>query len=343
MSPPMPRADRLALAVSSGALALPEAGAILVLRAVPSPFLDMVPRARLRCVQGFRPLHDSLLAAGHAVTARPEPEAAGPAMVVVNLTRSRAESLGNIALGLRALPPGGTLAVAGAKSEGVDAIARQVARALPPAGTFVKAHGRVLWLVRPAELPPAVDAWAAGAAPRRNAEGFLTAPGMFSPDHPDPGSRRLAAALGGRLSGRVADLGAGWGWLAQAVLAASPAIEALDLHEAEALALDAARANVADPRAAFHWSDVTRLDGGPACDAVITNPPFHQDRAADPDLGAAFIAAAARLLKPAGQLFLVANRQLPYEAVLANAFREWDKLGEDGTYKVIHAARPRRT
>ena len=80
----------------------------------------------------------------------------------------------------------------------------------------------------------------------------------------------------------------------------------------------------------------------PPCDAVIANPPFHQGRAAEPDLGAAFIAAAARILKPSGQLFLVANRQLPYEAVLAIAFREWEKLSEDGTYKVMHASRPRR-
>ena len=88
---------------------------------------------------------------------------------------------------------------------------------------------------------------------------------------------------------------------------------------------------------------MTRLGAGaPPYDAVIANPPFHQGRAAEPDLGAAFVAAAARILKPSGRLFLVANRQLPYEAVLAIAFREWEKLAEDGTYKVIRAERPRR-
>ena len=49
---------------------------------------------------------------------------------------------------------------------------------------------------------------------------------------------------------------------------------------------------------------------------MIMNPPFHQGRAAEPDLGAAFIAAAARILKPHGRLMMVANRQLPYEAAL---------------------------
>jgi 16S rRNA (guanine1207-N2)-methyltransferase len=178
--------------------------------------------------------------------------------------------------------------------------------------------------------------------PARNAEGFLTAPGMFSPERADPGSRRLAATLEGRLKGRVADLGAGWGWLAQAALSGSPAISEIDLYEAEALALDAARANVADPRARFHWSDVTRLGARvPPYDAVIANPPFHQGRAAEASLGAGFIAAAARILKPSGQFLMVANRQLPYEAVVAAAFRRSEKLAEDGSYKVILAERPR--
>jgi len=263
--------------------------------------------------------------------------------VVVNLARSRPESLGNVALGLGLLAPGGRLVVTGAKADGIDGVAKAVGGALPIAGSFAKAHGRVLWLDRPERLPEAVEAWARAAAPAPNAEGFVTAPGMFSPEHADPGSRWLAEALGGRLAGRVADLGAGWGWLARAALERNPEIAELDLHEAELMALDAARANVPDPRARFHWSDVTRLGkaAGP-CDAVIMNPPFHQGRAAEPDLGVSFIAAAARMLKPQGRLTLVANRQMPYEGALEAAFRRWAKLGEEGGYKLLEAEGPRR-
>jgi 16S rRNA (guanine1207-N2)-methyltransferase len=336
----MPQVDRLALAVQSRALALPQSGAVVVLRAVPSPFLQLIPASRLRCEQSFRPLHDALAAAGLGVA----PRAEGPAaMVVVNLTRSRAENLGNIARGLHLLPPGAALVVAGAKSEGVDSLARQVARAFPLAGAFVKAHGRVFWLARPDPLPEVVAVWARDAAPARNPDGFLTAPGMFSPERIDPGSRRLAAALAGRVAGRVADLGAGWGWLARATLERNPGIAEMDLHEAELMALEAARANVPDARARFHWSDVARLGKGAGpCDAVIMNPPFHRGRAAEPDLGAGFIAAAGRVLKPQGRLTMVANRQLPYEAALDAAFRRWTKLGEAGGYKLLEAEGPRR-
>jgi len=336
----MSHVDRLALAFRTEALSLPAEGAIVVLRAVPSDFLEMIPAERLRCEQTFRPLYDALAESGFPVANRVE----GPAaMVVVNMTRSRAENLGNVARGLHLLSPGGRLIVAGAKTDGVHSLARHLGAEIPIEGAFVKAHGRVLWLLRPHTLPKGIESWAAEAAPAPNADGDVTAPGMFSPDHPDPGSRKLAAALEGRLSGRVADLGAGWGWLARAALRANPGVTYLDLHEAEMLALDAARTNVADPRAGFYWTDVSRLGrDARGYDAVVTNPPFHQHRASDPELGAAFILAAARILKPAGRLFLVANRQLPYEAVLAGAFQHSERLDEDGLYKVILAERPRR-
>lgn len=334
----MTRSDRLALAIEAGDLALPAEGRVVVLRALPRPSLALIPRDRLLCEQGFKPLHDALAAAGRTVTTRAE----GPAaMAIVDLTRSRAETMGNIARALRMVAPGGTVLADGAKSDGVDSIARQVGRAIPLAGAFVKAHGRCFWLVRPEDLPEEVATWARAAEPARNSDGFLTAPGMFSPDHADPGSRRLAEALDGGLAGSVADLGAGWGWLAREVLSGSPRITALDLYEADRGALDAARSNVEDPRAGFHWADATRPVPGARYDAVISNPPFHQDRAADPGIGAAFIRAAAAILKPAGSFTLVANRQLPYESTLDAAFRHWEKLGEDGAYKVLRAERPR--
>lgn len=335
----MSQSDRLEAAIDSQALLLPETGMVVALRATPGAGLDAIGRARLVCAQSFRPIHDALADQGFAVALEPEEPAT---VVLVTLTRARAENLGNIAKGLDLLEPGGMLVVNGAKTEGVDSLAKQVAAELPLEGQTTKAHGRVFWLRRPETLPPAVLDWAAGNAPRRNGEGYVTAPGMFSPETVDAGSRRLALAMAGRLKGRVADLGAGWGWLAgQALEQAS--ITQMDLYEAEGRALDAARINVTDPRAGFYWSDVTALGKGTLpYDWVIVNPPFHQGRAAEPELGTGFISAASRILKPSGQMLLVANRQLPYEATLEARFRNWEKLSEDGIYKVILAQRPRR-
>ncbi|MEM9320700.1 MAG: methyltransferase, partial [Pseudomonadota bacterium] len=137
--------------------------------------------------------------------------------------------------------------------------------------------------------------------------------------------------------------GAGYGWLAAELLQTNPAMTELGLYEADFASLSAARANVTDPRAAFHWADATALPAPETrVDHVVTNPPFHDGRMADPSLGQAFIAAAARLLAPKGRLTLVANRQLPYEAVLDAQFIEVDAPQVSGGYKILTAARPRR-
>jgi 16S rRNA (guanine1207-N2)-methyltransferase len=337
----MSQADRLAFALDAGELALPENGDVCVLRAEPSAFLEAVPRGRLICEQTDRIAYDRLRTAGYEVMTRLA--CTDAAMIVVNLTRSKAESRGNAARALERLDPGGILVVNGAKTDGIDSLVRELRKILPLEASYSKAHGRVATFRRPEALPDSVAPWAAEAEVLRNPEGDWTQAGTFSPEFADPGSRLLAGAFGRFLKGRVADLGAGWGYLARACLASCPDVTAIDLYEVEKLALDAAERNLRDGRASFHWTDVIALDRArPPYDAVISNPPFHRGRAAEPDLGAGFIAAAARLLKPSGRFLMVANRHLPYEARLDANFRRWDRLAETSEFKVIAATSPRR-
>jgi 16S rRNA (guanine1207-N2)-methyltransferase len=172
-------------------------------------------------------------------------------------------------------------------------------------------------------------------------EGFQILPGTFSADGPDRGSMLLASALPAKLSGKVADLGAGWGYLAAAILSHT-GVKRLDLVEAEADALDCAKANITDPRARFHWADATLWRPDTLLDAVVMNPPFHTGREADPKLGEAFIRAARRMLAPDGSLWMVANRHLPYDGVLTDCFLEHKEVSGDGIFRVIHATKPRR-
>jgi 16S rRNA (guanine1207-N2)-methyltransferase len=147
--------------------------------------------------------------------------------------------------------------------------------------------------------------------------------------------------LPARLGPLVADLGAGWGYLSRAILAREGVTE-VHLIEADHAALDCARQNVTDPRARFHWADTTVHAPGIAFDTVVTNPPFHVTRAADPALGRSFVEAARRLLAPRGDLWLVANRHLPYETALRSAFREVAEIGDDPAFKLFHASHPVR-
>jgi 16S rRNA (guanine1207-N2)-methyltransferase len=76
---------------------------------------------------------------------------------------------------------------------------------------------------------------------------------------------------------------------------------------------------------------------------VVMNPPFHTGRDADPALGVGFIGAAARMLSPAGVLWLVANRHLPYDRSLTTLFREVQEIGGDAAFRVMRASHPIRT
>ena len=74
-------------------------------------------------------------------------------------------------------------------------------------------------------------------------------------------------------------------------------------------------------RIGFFWHDLAAETVTRRYDAVVMNPPFHRGRAADPALGQAMIGKAAAALTPGGRLLMVANRQLPYEAILADGVR----------------------
>ena len=164
---------------------------------------------------------------------------------------------------------------------------------------------------------------------------------FFSADAIDPGSRLLADTLPAKLGAHVADLGGGWGYLSNRILERE-AVAHLDLVEADHAALECARQNVSDPRLRLHWDDATRWRPDELLDCLVTNPPFHTDRSADPGLGQAFIASAAAMLKPSGQLWLVANRHLPYEPDLSRLFATVTEAAGDNRFKILHAQRPSR-
>ncbi len=83
---------------------------------------------------------------------------------------------------------------------------------------------------------------------------------------------------------------------------------------------------------------MTRFRPAEPYDTVVTNPPFHAGRAAEPALGLAFIAAAASCLAPAGTLWLVANRHLPYETALSQRFRTVREAAGGNGFKVLTAS-----
>jgi 16S rRNA (guanine1207-N2)-methyltransferase len=244
-----------------------------------------------------------------------------------------------LALSLRALKPGARLTAMAPKDKGGSRLRKELESfgcAVEEAG---RRHQRLCTTRRPQTAPAletAIEAAIEAGGPQFAADlGLWTQPGIFSWDRPDPGTQRLLATLP-PLAGRGADLGCGAGPLAQRVLADREVTD-LDLVDLDRRAVNAARRNINDPRAAFHWADVRVGPELEDLDFVVMNPPFHDAGAEDKALGQAFIRRAHAMLRKGGTLWLVANRHLPYEAVLTPLFAEVTRAAEDGGFKIYGA------
>jgi 16S rRNA (guanine1207-N2)-methyltransferase len=323
----------------AGHLEMPEAGErVLFLGAEPGFRLPAGFDAGLELVQGFRPAFLELERHGFSVKPRIDGEDFDLALVLAGRHRGRNETW--IAEAARHLRAGGRVVVAASKLNGADSLRRRTAGIVPLEDHLSKHHGVVFWFTRPDD--PSVLAPAQAEA---RLDGlYRTAPGMFSHGRVDAGSRLLAENLPDDISGKVADLGAGWGYLAMEVARRAGRLDALHLYEADYESCQAARDNLAglepaSPARVF-WSDVTAEPLEAHYDFIVMNPPFHHTgRGADPTLGAAMIEAAARGLARNGRLYMVANAGLPYEGVLSRRFSRFEETVRRDGFKLLRAWR----
>lgn len=325
---------RLSLALNEGGLLLPDDGAIAVFHPRGDADLTALPADRVVVIQPVRPDHDAFEA--HGYNCAPDTGGiAGPvAAALIYLPRAKAQARALIAAA--AALTNGYLIIDGQKTDGIDSLLREVKKRAPVSGAIAKAHGKLFWFeANAADLSD----WA--AAPAKVADAYTTVPGVFSADGIDPASAMLADHLPEKLGKCVADLGAGWGYLSARLLEREN-IRTVHLIEADSTALNCARTNITDARAQFHWADATTWQSPDRLDTVVINPPFHTERRANPALGRAFVVAAARLLAPPGQLWMVANRHLAYEATLAEAFSDVQEIAGDNRFKILRAVRPTR-
>jgi 16S rRNA (guanine1207-N2)-methyltransferase len=344
-----PASAALFLPLAGGQVRAPADGRVLFLRARDGFRLRETARSAWLCQQSFKPFAEALERSGLHVGDPGADEHFD--LVLVLPPRQRDEARAVFARAVRHASPGGPVVAAMTNVEGAKSGEADLRRLAGPVQVLSKHKSRVFWtapLAADAVDPALLAEWAALDVPREIAGGYTSRPGLFAWNRVDAGSALLAAHLPDDLHGRIADLGAGYGYLSAEVIARCPQVTALDAYEAEARALEPARRNLvraqqASGRAvavAVHWHDVT-AGLAQRYDAIVSNPPFHQGRADLPELGRAFIASAADALLPHGRLWLVANRHLPYEALLAARFGDVRTVVEQGGFKVIAARQVR--
>ena len=242
-----------------------------------------------------------------------------------------------LALTLRALRPGAPLTALAPNEKGGNRLSKGLESFGCAVSASSKRHHRLCQTVRPAVLDEAAlgTAIEAGAPRFVDAVGQWSQPGVFSWDALDPGTLLLIATLP-PLAGRGADLGCGVGLLAAAALA-NPDVTHLDLIDMDRRAVESARRNIRDKRAAFHWVDARTAPAVEGLDFVVMNPPFHDGGTEDKSLGQAFVRRAHQALREGGTVWLVANRHLPYEGVMKPLFTTVTLRAESHGFKVYEA------
>ena len=279
--------------------------------------------------QTFAPSVTDLQAAGYDVVQSVQSDFD---LAVVLLPKAKALSRHFIATAQKCTNSG-LVIVDGQKDAGIDPILKDLRKRASLGDAVSKAHGKIAWFAGDTDLSDYFD------TPKSLADGFKTVAGVFSADAADPASELLLSVLP-RLTGNVADLGAGWGYLTRK-LTEMPTKGVIAV-EADHRAIEMARVNVPSEKVKFVWADATAWRADEALDTVVMNPPFHNFGKADPRIGIDFIKTAVRSLKAQGDCYIVANRHLPYEQTLNDLFQNVSEVTKDNRFKVLYASKPKR-
>ena len=324
------RISRLAYAADSGVASLPEDVRIAIFRPHVGYDLGVLKKLRCQVISPDKSVHVHFTDLGFECVLKPD-GCYGAAVVFVSRFRQLTQSMIAMACSVTE----GPVIVDGDRKSGVESILRACKARTDVCTPIAKAHGKLFMF----DADDVFSDWAVSEM-REIEDGFFTSPGVFSADSIDPASRLLADALPRECGPDVVDLGGGWGYLSVRVLERD-SIEKLYFVEVDNNALECARRNVRDVRALFQWSDALAWRPPEHVDIVMTNPPFHSGWGNAPQLGRAFIRAAAGMLKPGGELYLVANRHLAYEREMTGSFTNVKEVGGDHRFKILHGHKPR--
>jgi len=167
---------------------------------------------------------------------------------------------------------------------------------------------------------------------------FDTDAGVFSKQHVDPGSELLCRALPDGISGRVLDMGCGWGAMTIMTLARFPGCE-VTMADVNERALSLAVSNV---KKNFMTAEAVLSDGFEKVegeyDVVITNPPIRAGKAV---IYKMFEDAKAHLVS-GGRLYLVIRKQQGAPSALKflkELYGQAEVIEREGGYWIIECVK----
>jgi len=151
----------------------------------------------------------------------------------------------------------------------------------------------------------------------------------------DIGTRSLLRALPETGSGTAVDLGCGTGVLAVVLARAGYDVLASDASAAAVASAQATvEANGVADRVTVVRDDALDGVGDASVDLVVLNPPFHLGVAVHTGAAERLFDAAARVLRPGGELWCVYNSHLPHRQTLQQTVGPTRQLSRDPKFTV---------
>lgn len=173
--------------------------------------------------------------------------------------------------------------------------------------------------------------------------------GVFGRARADAGSLLLLDALDAALvagevtAQRAVDLGSGNGLLTAHLAAALPGAQVLGSDDdADAVASTRATleaSGLARDGVRVAWDESLSQEADGSADLVLLNPPFHDGTVIDATLVQELLDAAARVLRPRGQLWFVHNSHLRYRPEVEARIGATRQQARDRRFTVLSAVR----
>ena len=303
---------------------------------------DLDSFRQLDAVQYFKPFYDRLKARNVNVFSDIEAEKSGYDFVLCLLPKNTIEAQYWIAKGLYGLKEGGVLLCAAPNKAGGNRIGKTLKKFdLKNIQSASKYKSKAGWGIKSSvdeiKIEEAIEA---GYQTQISGTKFYTIPGIFGWNKYDRGSVLLTQSIDQDLHGIGADFGCGYGYLAMHVLQNCKNVTQMYCIDADYRSLDMCKKNTLlfRDRATYVWADLTKvLTHVPPLNFIVMNPPFHEEKRQDNNIGKNFIKTAYHHLEHEGVLWLVANNFLPYEPVLKELFSVVEHRNAASGLKVLFA------